>query len=101
MSATASYRALLRSLRLTCTSEPDRQYFGQYIRRQFDIREAVTDEKQVQQLTRLAHQCAAHFRGTADHTAVLKRYNITVNRDGSQKEHVKAVAGRVGLTVPH
>lgn len=49
---------------------------------------------------RVAATYVGHLDAVTHHREVLTRYNITTNRDGSQKEHVETIARKVGLEVP-
>jgi hypothetical protein len=99
MSVVPSYRSLLRSLRANLDRD-SRQYYVSYVREQFRRHSDPVEEDKQRALLRIAQEYAQHLHNTAEHTQLLKTYNITVNRDGSQRENVAAIAHKVGLQVP-
>lgn len=94
-----AYRSLLRAIRDTIDA-PYAGYYRQSVRRQFEIRASSTDAEHNKQLLQLAEQYSQHLKGTQHHAEMLRRYNITVSRDGSQKANVESIAHKVGLRVP-
>ena len=52
-------------------------------------------------LLRLAEEYATHLTRMEEHTSTLSRYNIAIDRDGGNMEHVKSIANRCGLQVPY
>ena len=99
MSSTGAYRSLLRSLRGTL-GDSNREYFVEFVRREFKESARSGDHVDVQAKLRMAKEYSEHLVKSVEHASILRRYNITVSRDGSQKDNVKAIANKVGLTVP-
>jgi Complex1_LYR-like len=99
MSAVHAYRTLLRTVR-THIDDSNRRYFESFVKRQFRLHPSDLSDSRRLELLRIANEYAQHLAKTREHTAILKRYNIAVSRDGSQKENVAAIAGKVGLRVP-
>jgi hypothetical protein len=99
MSVVSSYRTLLRSIRCTSSRE-HRSYFERFVTQCYTSRKDLADEQQVRKLARLATEYAAHLTKTAEHASILKKYNMNVNKDGSQRASIESIAARVGLRVP-
>ena len=90
------YRQLLKSI-CRNVSHGQRTHLLQYARHLF----LSTEQRgPVADALRVAATYAGHLDAVSHHREVLTRYNITTNRDGSQKEHVQSIARKVGLEVP-
>jgi hypothetical protein len=92
----SGYRQLLKSICRNLEQE-QRVYFVKYAKQLFlatDVRGSPGDR------LRIAQEYASHLDAVSRHRDTLTRYNITTNRDGSQREHVKSIAQKVGLEVP-
>lgn len=98
MSVPGTYRRLLTALRRKLGAKD--QYFADYVRTQFRARSHLQRTDEFKKLLTLADEYALHLDKTTAHTDMLKRYNITVSADTSQRAQVQSIANRVGLTVP-
>lgn len=99
MSVPGTYRRLLTALRRKLGSDKDK-FFADYVRNQFRARSGLQEPASFSKLLTLADEYALHLDKTTAHTDMLKRYNITVNADTSQRAQVQSIANKVGLTVP-
>jgi hypothetical protein len=98
MSVACTYRRLLSSIKRK-VGQTHNTYFTDYVRTQFRA-SANVGKVQADGLLVLAQEFSQHLDETTKHTEVLKRYNITVNLDSSQRRQVEHIAKRVGLVVP-
>jgi Complex1_LYR-like len=98
-STAAAYRALLRALANSIPSDA-RSDFVAHARQQFRAKPIALDAEATRQRQRLAHDYASLLRASVHHRELLVKYQITVNREGAQREYVESVARRVGLHVP-
>jgi hypothetical protein len=96
MSVIRSFRKLLRSIHQSIDCK-NRRPFVEFVKGQY---RSCRDEGSKTTSLQLASELADHLQVLRSHRETLRRYNITINRDASQREYVESVAQRVGLKVP-
>jgi len=94
MSSAQTYRTLLRLVARLIPAE-GRTPYRRFVQDSF--RTAQADP----QALRVAEEYATHLVRLEEHASTLSRYNIAVDRDGNNMEHVRSTAARCGLSVPY